>query len=320
MDLLSEMPGYRHSRVYLAPSPKPSLRRLATGVARAWWTGRTYQLVHAHGEVAGGLCLPLLLARPSVVTLNGLHFLRRMSGLGRIAAVLNLRAVIRATDRMICVSRAEYEYLLAAVGPVAQRRAVVIHNGVRVPPPPSAAVRAEVRRELGLTNEEPVGIWVGSLDARKDPLSAVRAAEAAALTLLVVGDGPLRAQVEQAAGAHVRVLGHRDDVGRLLQASDIYLMTSTREGLSFALLEAMACGLAPVVSDAPENLEAIGDASFAVTAGDSIDLAKSLRSLAADSRRRRAAGHHAACRISRFFQASKMIHNTKEIYRAVGSF
>ena len=83
--------------------------------------------------------------------------------------------------------------------PNAARRAVVIRNGVRLLAPTSGAERREVREELGVADSEPVAIWVGSLDERKDPLTAVRAAQRASVTLLVVGDGPLRREVERAA-------------------------------------------------------------------------------------------------------------------------
>src|SRR5207247_773434 len=98
-----------------------------------------------------------------------------------------------------------------------------------------------VRAELGLDDAEVVAIWVGGLQEHKDPLTAVGAAAAAGVTLLVVGDGPLGRRVADQAG--VRLLGRRGDVPRLLQAADIFVLTSRREGLSFALLEAMAAGL-----------------------------------------------------------------------------
>ena len=149
VDLLSTMPGYRFSRTYLAPSSTPSLRQLSRGVIDAYRQARAPDLLHLHGEVASGACLPLLAARPSVVTLNGLHLVRRLTGIRRKAAALNLRALVRAADRTICVARAEHDYLTAAVGSVAQNRAVVIHNGVRLPAP-SDAERADARKELGL--------------------------------------------------------------------------------------------------------------------------------------------------------------------------
>ncbi|HEM45565.1 MAG TPA: glycosyltransferase, partial [Alphaproteobacteria bacterium] len=60
--------------------------------------------------------------------------------------------------------------------------------------------------------------------------------------------GALRALArELGLGARVRFLGHRDDVGDVLAALDLYLVTSDREGLSNSMLEALAAGV-PVIS------------------------------------------------------------------------
>lgn len=289
--------------------------QLARGVTRAWRLGRAFDLVHTHGEVASGLCLPLLLARPSVVTLNGLHLVRRLSGLRRKAAELNLRAAIRAADRMICVSRAERDYLRAAVGRAAENRVVVIHNGVPIPTPPPPIDRARVRAELGLNPAEPVAIWVGSLDERKNPLAAIRAAREASVSLLVVGDGPLRMNVEEAATARVHVLGQRTDVNELLAAADLFVLTSHREGLSFALLEAMALGLVPMVADVPENREAIGEAG--IVFADSATLATALRRIVARPDERRALAARAAQRVAGLFERDGMVARTHAVYANV---
>ena len=58
----------------------------------------------------------------------------------------------------------------------------------------------------------------------------------------------------------MRALGHRDDLEDLYAAADLFLLPSHREGMSFALLEAMAHGLAPVVADGTGNAETVGAA------------------------------------------------------------
>ena len=311
--LLDEMPGYEFDRAYLGSSPRPPAGELARGLVGVMRRSRRYDLVHVHGEVAAGLCLPLLATSPSVVTLHGLHLVRRLHGVRRRAAVLNLRAVLRAARRTICVSQTEHDQLTRTVGRTAARRAVVIHNGARLPPARIESDRAAARTELGIPEEEVVAIWVGSLDERKDPLTAVRAAARAQVALIVVGDGPLRPEVERATGP-IRVLGERRDVSRLLSASDLFISTGRREGLSLALLEAMAHGLPAVVSDLPENVEAVGDAGVDVRLGDDAALAAALRLLAEDRQRRIAIGLRARRRIAERFDVGHMIEKTRAVY------
>jgi glycosyltransferase involved in cell wall biosynthesis len=309
---LEGMPGYRFSRVHLARDPRPSVVQLARGVARTYRHAWGHDLLHVHGEVAAALFLPLLAARPSVVTLHGLHLVRRVRGPRKRGAALSLRAVLRAADRTICVGQAEHDVLANVVGRAAARRAAVVRNGVRRSAGASGAERADVRRKLGVAYSDPLAIWVGSLDERKDPLTAVRAAERAEVALLVVGDGPLRAQVEQSAEGHAHVLGRRDDVPRLLASSDVFVSTAAREGLAFSLLEAMAAGLPSVVSELPENLEAIGDAGVAYSGEQ--DLVAALRRLADEPDERAALGERARHRVAELFSADEMIGRTRSCY------
>jgi glycosyltransferase involved in cell wall biosynthesis len=317
VDVLDGMPGYRFTRVYLAPSRTPGIAPLARGFVDVVRCSRTHDLLHLHGEVVGGLLLPLLFARPSVVTLHGLHLLRRVAGAKRRVAELNLRAVVRAADRTICVSDAERRALLAAIGESLARRTNVVHNGARVPRGASPGEREDVRAELGLAASDVVGIWVGSLDERRDPVAVVRAAERTSTSLLVVGDGPLRAQVELAAERHVRVLGHRDDVPRLLDAADFFVLMSVREGFSFALLEAMTHGLPPIVADVAENLEAIDRSGLAVPYGDADAVAAAFHRLVQDGTERAVLGEQARRRAIDVFGVDKMIARTRAIYEEV---
>jgi glycosyltransferase involved in cell wall biosynthesis len=315
VDVLGSMPGYRFTRIYLAPSRKPAPMSLAWGVANVARQSRDHDLLHVHGEVASALFLPLLALRASVVTLHGLHLLRRVTGVRRRAAALNLRAVVRAADRTICVSRAERDGLTAVIGPIEARRTVVVHNGARVPLARTSKLElARVREELGISASEVVGIWVGSLDERRDPLAVVRAAERTSTSLLVVGDGPLRPQVERAADVHVRVLGHRKDIARLLDVADFFVLMSHREGLSFALVEAMAHGLPAIVADVAENLETVGDSGIAVPYGDEEAVAAALRGLVQNRADRLARGERAVQRVAELFDAEDMIARTRAVY------
>jgi glycosyltransferase involved in cell wall biosynthesis len=303
VDMLDGMPGYTFERVHLAPARKPGPLTVARGVGTLGRKLRGRDLVHVHGEVTAGLLLPLLAARPSVVTLHGLHFLRRTNGAMRGVAEANLRAVVRVAGRTICVSVAEHDVLASVVD---SPKTVVVHNGVR----------AGQSRPATLHLPRPVGIWVGSLDERRDPIAVVRAAERTATSLVIVGDGALRDDVEQAASNCVRVLGQQEDVQSLLAAADFFVLMSQREGLSFALLEAMAHGLPAIVADIPENREAIGDSGIAVPYGDTDAVAAAMERLRDDKERSRLAAR--ACRrIEQRFSAPQMIAGTRAVYDAV---
>jgi glycosyltransferase involved in cell wall biosynthesis len=313
VDLLAGMDGYRMERFYLAPTKRPGAM-LPVRAAAAALAARKHELVHAHGEAAAALTLPAIALRPSVVTLHGLHLVRRLDGLAREAARQSLRLVVRAATRTICVSESERRQLTLAVGDVADRRAVVIRNGVALPAPVDPAERAAARAELGLAEHDAAGIWVGSLEPHKDPLTAARAAQRAEVTVLFVGDGSLAGALQARAGAHVRPLGRRDDVGRLLAAADFFVLSSLREGLSLALLEALAAGLPAVVSDLPENLEAIGDGGIAVPAGDEERFAAAYRRFAGDAAERLRQGAAARFRVAESFGADAMVESTRELY------
>jgi glycosyltransferase involved in cell wall biosynthesis len=134
--------------------------------------------------------------------------------------------------------------------------AAVIPNGVdtAIFRPASTAERAELRSRLGLPAASRIGVSVGALSPRKDPLAIVRAIRAIddpALCVIFVGDGPLSEVCRQAAAGDRRIwfAGQVGDVTSHLRAADFLVSTSHAEGLPNAVLEAMACGLPAVLTD-----------------------------------------------------------------------
>jgi glycosyltransferase involved in cell wall biosynthesis len=140
-------------------------------------------------------------------------------------------------------------------------RIVIVPNGVPAWEPVQA--RAALRAELGIPEEAVVAVLVATLRPEKraaDFVTGVRLARAQHPELigLAIGEGPERAAVEHAAAGDpaIRLLGFRDDVGRLLGAADIFTLTSEYEAAPMAILEAMAAGL-PVVATAVGGIPAI---------------------------------------------------------------
>jgi glycosyltransferase involved in cell wall biosynthesis len=104
---------------------------------------------------------------------------------------------------------------------------------------------------------------------------------------------------------------------RLLAAADVFVLPSRREGLSYAVLEAMGRGLAVVVSDGPGNPEAVGSAGVVVRGGDVDGFARALARLASDPAERARLGSLARRRVAEEFGAEEMIRRTRELYDEV---
>ena len=329
VDLLSRMDGYRFERAFICPSQESSHRFVDAlrALPRAGFGAlRGADLLHVHGELASALLLPVIAARRSVVTLHGLHVLRRSSGAKRGAAELNLRLLVHAATRTICVAEAERDALLEVAGPGLAPRLAVIHNGVEPIMPAGAPERAATRARYGLPPEAVVGVYAASLDPHKDPLAAARAAVEAAqggapLVLLIAGQGPLLSElerfVETAGNGTVRLIGQQAEMLPILAAADFFVLPSWREGFSFSLLEAMSLGLAPVVSDAPGNPEAVGEAGIVVRRGDVAGYAAAFRRLLEDKAERVALGQRARERVAQLFTAEQMITQTRRVYDEV---
>ncbi len=324
LDLLEDMDGYQHERIPLSPArsrwrgvPLVAIRR--PGIARV---ARDADLVHAHGDMAAILAARILRDRPSLITTHGLHRLRASTGVSAAWVRRGLGRAVHAAGATICTSQAEALELRTVLGAELSSRTVVIPNGVPLPPPTEPDERARARAGLGVRDGDVVALFVGRLERRKEPVAAADAAELAAsptapLVLLLAGDGPMSSALAARESSVVRPLGFRRDTGRLHAAADLFVLPSRREGMSMALLEAMARGLAPVVSDAPGNVEAVGGAGRIFPAGDVQALAASLAELAAEPSVRVQIGRAARERVRRDLSAERFLARTREAYETV---
>jgi glycosyltransferase involved in cell wall biosynthesis len=155
--------------------------------------------------------------------------------------------------------------------------------------------RQTARRATGVSGE-PAVLWVGHLDANKDPLTVLDGVSAAARVLpglrlyCCFGVAPLLARVEAriAGDEHLRtcvqLLGRvpHEQIEQLMRAADIFVLGSYREGSGYSLIEALACGLPPVVTDIPSfrALTAGGAVGQLWPCGNSNALCAALRSVA----------------------------------------
>ena len=172
-----------------------------------------------------------------------------------------------------------------------------------------------IRRAIGIADDAMVFVFVGKLIAKKRPLDFLIALEQTRRTRpevrgLIVGDGPLRAELEEYQRQHDTgcvIVGFLNqlEIARAYAAADALVLSSTGgETWGLVVNEAMACGLPAIVSDAagcaPDLIDE-GRTGFTYPCGDIRRLADFMARIAAESpAARRALGRQAADRIAAF--------------------
>jgi glycosyltransferase involved in cell wall biosynthesis len=287
-----------------------------------------YQIVHTHSSKAGvvGRWAAHLAGVPIIVhTVHGWSFHDRMSPVKRQIYVLLEKFGARFSQVLIVVSPQDIKKGLAqGIGRRADYR--VIRSGVELDRFGHPAVPpAVIRQQLGIPLEARVMGSVTRLSPQKAPLDLVAAfayihQQQPDAWLVIVGDGPLRLDVEaalQAAGIADRVVltGLRRDVPELMAAFDVFVLSSLWEGLPRVLPQAMATGLPIVTTRADGSAEAVveGKNGFLVDRGQPAALAEKALLLLADEGLRRRMGGNGRARAPQF-GAQKMVQDIEALY------
>lgn len=187
--------------------------------------------------------------------------------------------------------------------------------------------RSEARRALGLAESERVAIIVARLFPEKNHRLLLEAfADVArrieSAKLLIVGDGveedSIRSEIERLGlQNNVEMLGVRRDVARLLAASDVFVLSSDREGLPIAVLEAMAARK-PVVATGVGDLPLVvrdGETGRMVLPKDAGSLADAMVEVLSDPERAREMGERARLMVAERFSLQAMIERHDALYR-----
>ncbi len=275
--------------------------------------------LHTSRAHAAGWAISLLSPRLPIVVSRRVDFAPAGNPLTRIKYTSRV-------DCFLAVSRRVGD-VLAACG-VPPERVRTVYSGVPARARPDAARRARLRAELALPEGAPIVGSVGALAPHKDPLTLLRGSAIVlrarpAARLLLVGEGPLRADVEREARAlgvsdRVVLAGFRDDPIDCLSLLDVFAVASHLEGLNTTVLDAMALGL-PIVATRAGGIPEIvadGECGVLVPPADPEALARALLLLLED--REMAASLGAAARErSRSFTEERMVSETERVYRDV---
>lgn len=152
------------------------------------------------------------------------------------------------------------------------------------------------------------------------------AGSSAGVHLVVAGDGPASAELHALAD-HLGVttavtwLGHRDDVGAVLAAADVVVLPSLREGLSLALLEAMAAGRPIVATNLGGTAEALagGRGGVLVPPGDVVAVARAVGRLLDEPTRADAMGRRARELYEADYRLERMVSDYVALYAEVAA-
>ncbi len=247
----------------------------------------------------------------------------------RIRAMV-MRNALRSATAVISNAHSVAARVESACG-FPSRRITVIPNGVPSPDlADRSAMRIAIRRQLRIPLDGPVLGSIGRLVPVKAFETAIRALPDLHQThpdvhLVIVGDGPERSRLERAAAehgvaGHVHLVGHHDQIHSWLTAMDVYLNTSRSEGMSQAILEAMAAGLPLVVTDVGDNARLVGGnksnkCGLIVPAEDFRALARAIGSLVANPYNRSVLAKNSLQRHAQDYRRSRMIHRYVSFYR-----
>jgi glycosyltransferase involved in cell wall biosynthesis len=263
-------------------------------------------------------------ARPSLAwSFHGFPDTAAMPWRRRIAS----QGLARLTDRMFAVCRDSANRYADQAG-IPQDRFEVLYNGVDCSRFAPSEDKTATRRRLNLPEDRPLALTIASLTPIKnhetlvDAVAGIRDRLPNHAHFLCLGEGALRQSLE--ARIHERGLtdyislpGATDKVTDYLQAADLFILPSRLEGMSNAILEAMACGLPVVAFPTGGNPELVihGQTGMLPEAQTPEGLGEAIGVLLEDEALRTSMGLAARERAVSEFSIDAMIHRYADFYR-----
>lgn len=288
-------------------------------------------IVHTRNLAALEMAVPAWVARVPV-RIHGEHGWDTFDPGGVSAKYRILRRLYSPfVTQYIALSEQIASYLVESVG-ITSSRVSRICNGVDVGRFSTANSRVVPDcLPAGFVRSDTVVFGtVGRLQAVKDQLTLVRAlaiwratesVDARRARLVIVGDGPMRAQVElevalAGLGDQVWFAGARDDIPEFMRGMDCFVSSSQAEGISNTLLEAMSCGLPTIATAVGGNTELVvnGETGYLVPPMNPAAMADVMQRLASDRWCRVQMSVAARARAESEFSLDAMVDNYMAVY------
>lgn len=288
-------------------------------------------IIHTHGTRAAfwaRLAVLRLKNKPKIIyTLHGFHIVRRGFFL-RWPLIFAERFLNRWTDILVCVSEADKDLVLK-YKTIDPQKIRLIRNGIGIERFQLASdITEQAKEALGLKNKL-VLCSIGRLHRPKDFSTILKALKIVVfqlkdVRLLIIGDGPLREELEKETrdlglNEYVRFLGWREDVPTLLNLSDMVILSTRWEGLPLVPLEAGACQRPVIASDVDGVRETVIDKKTGLLfkPGSGKDLAEKILELVESEERGTKLGQRAFKFISQNFSKQKMVKEYQDLYHSL---
>lgn len=244
------------------------------------------------------------------------------------------RPAIRLTNRVLTPGTAGWIVNSARVGDVVVRdfgarvdRVFVVPNGIRPSDFGSVLTASQARKKFGLPGETAVVTMVANLRPVKNHAMFFRMAARLVGTksspmFALAGDGPAKVALqrlcdEMGLNEHVRFLGRCNNVGDLLRATTVHVLTSLSEGIPNSVLEACCAGIPTVSTDNGGSTEVIlnGETGFIVPKENEEAMAARVLELLHDDDLRIRIGSAAQQMVSKRFSIEALGESLLRIYR-----
>lgn len=305
---------------------RPGLDKTLPGRLASRFRELGADVVHAHNRTA---LFYGVLAKGKVDGLRMLYTEHDRSFPEKLRVRLLHAVLARRVDHTVAVCTAVRDAIVATERFPPSRTSVIM-NGVSPPAaePSAPDARSDVLAEFPQARDRAVLLAVGHLTPVKDHATLLEACARLEPQrrpfLIVAGDGPLRAELERkrddlGLASDVVFPGYRRDVDGLLRACDLLAMSSISEGLSIALVEAIARGVPVVATKVGGNGDVIEDGvnGLLVAASDPSAMAAAIGRMVEDAGLRARYGAAGRARYLRAFGLDAMIEAYQRLYAAL---
>jgi glycosyltransferase involved in cell wall biosynthesis len=290
-------------------------------------------ILHTHMSKAGTLGRIAAMLCPTVKTVHTFHgnvLTGYFSGFRSRIYIFIERWLARHTDRLIALGDSQKCELFGRFGIGHRDQFTVIPLGFDLERfARCEAVRGELRKELGIPGGVPIIATVGRLVSVKDhdlflSEASLIHAEQRDSVFLIVGDGPMRAELEEkilrmGLERSVIFLGWRRDIEKIYADADVVVLTSKNEGTPVSLIEAAASGK-PVVATNVGGVEDVvrnGVSGLLTERQKPGEIARAVINLIRDPEKRARMGEEGRNHVLRYFAKKRLLDDIARMYDTI---